>query len=102
MWSEFLNESRSQHKFDNRPVIVLGSKHSGKRSLIDSLFDVSKTTIHSKRFGGAEGGKMRLKGQTAAIDYAYLNVIDINDPDNRIPQDTKVPMPSWNSTWSKK
>ena len=53
MWSEFLNKSRSQRKFDNRPVIVLGSKHSGKRSLIDSLFDVSKTTIHSNRFGGS-------------------------------------------------
>jgi len=26
---------------------------------------------------------MRLKGITTAIDYAYLNVMDINDPDNR-------------------
>ena len=86
MWSEFLNESRSQRKFDNRPVVVLGSKHSGKRSLVDCLFDLSKTTIHHKRFGGgAEASKMRLKGQTAAIDYAYLNVTDINDPDNRTP-----------------
>lgn len=98
MWSEFLNESRSQRKFDNRPVVVLGSKHSGKRSLIDSLFDVSKTTIHNKRFGGAEGGKMRLKGQTTAIDYAYLNVIDINDPDNRTSGLRQAPIPNWSCT----
>lgn len=26
---------------------------------------------------------MRLKGITTAVDYAYLNVMDINDPDNR-------------------
>ena len=25
---------------------------------------------------------MRLKGLATAIDYAYLNVLDINDPDN--------------------
>lgn len=50
---------------------------------MDSLFDISKTTIQNKRFmGTGEGGKMKLKGQTPAIDYAYLNVIDINDPDN--------------------
>ena len=24
---------------------------------------------------------MRLKGLTTAIDYAYLNVLDMNDPD---------------------
>jgi hypothetical protein len=26
---------------------------------------------------------MRLKGATTAIDYAYLNVMDMHDPDNR-------------------
>jgi hypothetical protein len=84
MWSEFLNESRSQKKFDNKPVIILGGKHSGKRSLIDSLFDLSKTTIYNKRQNSlAENNKMKLKGLATAIDYAYLNVIDIYDPDNR-------------------
>ena len=84
MWSEFLNESRSQKKFDNKPVIIIGEKHSGKRSLIDSLFDLSKTTIYNKRQNSlTENNKMRLRGLATAIDYAYLNVIDINDPDNR-------------------
>jgi hypothetical protein len=67
----------------------LGSKHSGKRSLVDSLFDISKTTIHNKRLANlADGNKMRLKGITTAIDYAYLNVMDISDPDNRTPPAT--------------
>jgi hypothetical protein len=62
----------------------LGNKHSGKRSLIDSLFDISKTTLHNKRLSTlVDTNKMRLKGLTTAIDYAYLNVIDTNDPDNR-------------------
>jgi predicted GTPase len=83
MWSEILNESRSQKKFDNKPVIILGSRHSGKRSLIDSLFDISKTTLHQRRpVQGAEN-RMRLHGTTTAIDYAYLNVVDMHDPDNR-------------------
>lgn len=64
--------------------MILGSKHSGKRSLIDSLFDISKTTLINKRQNNlAESNKMRLKGITTAVDYAYLNVMDINDPDNR-------------------
>ena len=82
MWNEFLNESRSEHKFENSNLIILGGRHSGKRSLIDSLFDISKTTIHSKRLAAhADSNKMRLKGLTTAIDYAYLNVLDLNDPD---------------------
>lgn len=65
-------------------MIVLGNKHSGKRSLIDSLLDVSKTNLNNKRISNAaENNKMKLKGLTTAIDYAYLNVADINDPDNR-------------------
>lgn len=83
MWSEILNESRSQKKFDNKPVIILGSKHSGKRSLIDSLFDISKTTLHQRRTSQASENRMRLHGITTAIDYAYLNVVDMHDPDNR-------------------
>lgn len=82
MWTEFLNESRSQHKFHNKNLIVLGAKHSGKRSLVDSLFDISKTTL-TKRGPASEGNRMRMKGVTTAIDYAYLNVIDTADPDNR-------------------
>ena len=65
-------------------MIILGSKHSGKRSLVDSLLDISKTNLHSKRSSNLnDGNKMRLKGVTTAIDYAYLNVMDITDPDNR-------------------
>lgn len=102
MWTEILNESRSQRKFDNKPLIILGNKHSGKRSLIDSLFDTSKTTIHSKRLGHNTENKMRLHGTTTAIDYAYLNVMDMHDPDNRKLKFTQVPTPNLRCTWSKK
>ena len=82
MWNQFLNESRSENKFQNTPVIILGSRHSGKRSLVDSLFDISKTTIHNKRLAAhVDANKMRLKGLTTAIDYAYLNVLDLTDID---------------------
>ena len=63
---------------------MLGSKHSGKRSLIDSLYDISKTTIHSKRFTTAHlSGRMKLKGLAPILDYGYLNVLDLNDVDYR-------------------
>jgi len=102
MWSEFLNESRSQRKFDNKSLIILGSKHSGKRSLIDSLFDISKTTLINKRASATDNNKMRLKGLTPAIDYAYLNVVDINDPDNRISIPTQALTANYKYTWCSK
>jgi hypothetical protein len=82
MWSDFLNESRAQHKFHNKNLVVLGNRHSGKRSLIDSLFPISRTAL-PKRGPAAEGNHMRLKGATTAIDYAYLNVTDTADADYR-------------------
>lgn len=95
MWTEFLNQSRSQHKFTNKNLLVLGSKHSGKRSLVDSLFDISKTTLSTKRvLPNADNNKMRLKGLTTAIDYAYLNVIDLADPDYRISNHMKERTPN--------
>ena len=66
-------------------MIVLGSKHSGKRSLIDSLIDISKTNIYSKKFNiNGDSNKMKQQATVKAIDYAYLNVNDLNDPDYRI------------------
>jgi dynein light intermediate chain 1 len=84
MWNEFLDEAKSARKYDNTPVIVLGNKHSGKRSLVDSLVEISKTTLYNKRMPThLESNKMRLKGLAPVIDYAYLNVLDLSDPDYR-------------------
>lgn len=96
-----MNESRSQRKFDNRPLIILGGRHSGKRSLMDSLLDISKTTHYSKRHN-PNADKMRLHGTTSAIDYAYLNVLDMQDPDNSIIAPIEEPMPNLKYTWWKK
>lgn len=61
---------------------MLGNKHSGKRSLIDTLFDISKTTVHTKRLSAhSDANKMKLRGLAPIIDYAYLNVLDLTDPD---------------------
>ena len=85
MWNEFLDEAKSERKFLNTPVLVLGQKHSGKRSLVDSLFDISKTTLYSKRLSSNYAtGKMKLKGLAPILDYSYLNVVDLNDPDYSI------------------
>jgi hypothetical protein len=63
----------------------LGNKHSGKRSLIDTLFDISKTTIHAKRLTShSDTTKMRLKDTSPIIDYGYLNVLDPTDTECRI------------------
>lgn len=95
MWTEFLNQSRSQHKFANKNVLILGTKHSGKRSLVDSLFDISKTTLSTKRaLPNQDNNKMRLKGLTTAIDYAYLNVVDLADPDYRTSSITQERTPN--------
>jgi hypothetical protein len=49
------------------------------------LFDISKTTIHNKRLAAqVDANKMKLKGLTTAIDYAYLNVLDLTDVDYSI------------------
>lgn len=46
------------------------------------MFDISKTTIHNKRLAAqVDANKMKLKGLTTAIDYAYLNVLDLTDVD---------------------
>lgn len=45
---------------------------------------------------------MRLHGTTSAIDYTYLNVLDMLDPDNSTPPPTQEPMPNYKFTWSKK
>lgn len=37
---------------------------------------------------------MRLRGVTTAIDYAYLNVTDTADPDNRTPSPIQAPTPN--------
>ena len=85
MWNEFLDEAKSDRKFYNTPVLVLGHKHSGKRSLVDSLLDVSKTTLNSKKIStNYTSGKMKLKGLAPILDYSYLNVLDLNDPDYSI------------------
>lgn len=66
-------------------MIVLGNRHSGKRSLVDTLFDISKTTVHAKRLSSQiDSNKMKMRGLTPVIDYAYLNVLDILEPDYRI------------------
>lgn len=84
MWNQFLNESRSERKFENTPVIILGNKHSGKRSLVDTLFDISKTTLYTRKLSAhTDTNKMKLRGLSPIIDYAYLNVLDIVDPDYR-------------------
>ena len=92
-----MNESRSQRKFGNRSLVILGAKHSGKRSLVDSLFDIAKTTLYNKKQAGEN--KMRLRGTTTAIDYAYLNVIDMHDPDNSTFSFKKGHMPNLRFIW---
>ena len=84
MWNDFLEEAQSDRKYENTPLLILGKKHSGKRSLVDSLFDVSKTTLYSKRHTPQMASiKMKLKGLVPILDYAYLNVLDLSDPDYR-------------------
>ena len=81
-------------------MIVLGNKHSGKRSLVDSLFDISKTTIHNKKLSvNADANKMKLRGLAPIIDYAYLNVLDLTDPDYRKSFDIQELIANWKSTW---
>lgn len=48
------------------------------------MLDASKTSINNKRLlTNSESNKLRVKGLTSALDYAYINVIDFHDPDNR-------------------
>jgi len=85
MLAEFLKKYQSEPKIQNKNLIVLGSKNSGKRSLIDSLMDLSKTDINYKKWNvNWDKIRMRQKGKVTGIDYGYLNVNDLNDADHRI------------------
>lgn len=80
MWNEILSESQSVKKFDNASVLVLGSRHTGKRTLIDGLCEISKTIISKKN----QEVRIRDKSLVSAIDYAYVNATNLNDPDNKM------------------
>ncbi|CAD8111576.1 unnamed protein product [Paramecium primaurelia] len=71
VWNQLLFEKSRQGGFINKNLLILGRKCSGKRSLLDSLAEITKTLKNA----------IRQKGITPIVDYAYLNLIDLRDPD---------------------
>ena len=48
MWNAILNEQSNLKRHANKNLLLLGRKNAGKRSLIDSLTDISKTQYPKK------------------------------------------------------
>ncbi len=48
IWNKILEESRTSNRFSNKNLLILGEKNSGKRSLLNSLFEISETRFPLK------------------------------------------------------
>ena len=48
LWNQILAESRTSNKFPDCTVIILGDKHSGKRTLLNALMEISETDMPNK------------------------------------------------------
>lgn len=82
MWNKILNETTDQAKFSNKNILVLGNKNSGKRTLFDSLHEMSQTEFPKSGTTDTNPGKLGIKGSSSAVDYVYLNVKNLEDPDD--------------------
>ena len=48
MWSEILTEIQTKSKFENKKVLVIGKRNSGKRTFFDNLHNISGTVFPQK------------------------------------------------------
>ena len=48
IWNAILQESNTENKFQSKNVLMLGNSNSGKRTLLNSLLEVSNTRIPLK------------------------------------------------------
>ncbi|EAR92881.3 cytoplasmic dynein 1 light intermediate chain 1 (macronuclear) [Tetrahymena thermophila SB210] len=81
LWNNILNETGQKNKFQNKQVLVLGTRGTGKRTLIDSLHEISQTIYPKIRSNEMQSGKLRIAGSVSALDYVYLNVKNLDDQD---------------------
>ncbi|KAL4451029.1 hypothetical protein ABPG74_021351 [Tetrahymena malaccensis] len=81
LWNNILNETGQKNKYQNKQVLVLGTRGSGKRTLIDSLHEISQTIYPKIRSNEMQSGKLRIAGSVSALDYVYLNVKNLDDQD---------------------
>eukprot|EP00743_Colponemidia_sp_Colp-15_P002608 GILK01002825.1.p1 GENE.GILK01002825.1~~GILK01002825.1.p1 ORF type:complete len:511 (+),score=101.26 GILK01002825.1:39-1535(+) len=75
VWQKVLGEATQRSKTLDSTVLVLGDPDSGKRSLVTSL----------KRCGHPQSETMfaeTVGSDISAIDYAFVDVKNIDDPDN--------------------
>ncbi|KAL4490863.1 hypothetical protein ABPG72_008599 [Tetrahymena utriculariae] len=81
LWNNILNETGQKNKYQNKQVLVLGTRGTGKRTLIDSLHEISQTIYPKIRSNEMQSGKLRIAGSVSALDYVYLNVKNLDDQD---------------------
>ena len=48
IWSSILKDCNTKNQFQNKNVLVLGNGNGGKRTLLNSLLDISNTRIPLK------------------------------------------------------
>ena len=59
IWNKILEESRTSNRFTNKNLLILGEKNSGKRSLLNSLFEISDT-------------KFPLKSRSKGVSFFFI------------------------------
>lgn len=78
IWNSILKECNTKNQFQNKNVLVLGQSNSGKRTLLNSLLDVSNTRIPLKK-NDAQNMKLGMKDSKSILDFLYLKAQDLDD-----------------------
>jgi len=75
IWETFLSEASMGNSFRDSHVLLVGPRNTGKRSLINSVFqNVIGESNNNNKVGS--------KGQTSALEYTYIQVRNPEDPEN--------------------
>ncbi|KRX01134.1 P-loop containing nucleoside triphosphate hydrolase [Pseudocohnilembus persalinus] len=83
LWNTILSETQNQETFSDKNIIILGRENVGKRSLLDQLHEISQTEFFKSNKNDTNPGKLRIKGQTSALNYVYLNVKNQEEQDDQ-------------------
>jgi len=75
LWENFLSEAAMGTSFRDSHVLLLGPRNTGKRSLINSIF---QNVIGES----ANNNKVGSKGHSSALEYTYIQVRNPDDPEN--------------------
>jgi GTPase SAR1 family protein len=76
-----LSDATTGERYNSSNLLILGAASAGKRTLLNSLAEHSTTKFYYKK-NMVQNSKLGLKGQTSILDYGYLRVDNVDDPED--------------------